>query len=290
MSLRIKTGTLAGSWYPAGAETLRGLLDRLMAEASQAPAGEPFGLIVPHAGYRYSGAVAAVAYRQLLGSGCQRVVLLAPSHRMSSSGAAVLDADAFETPLGLVCVDPETTRLAGRDPVRIDAEPFRGEHSLEIQLPFLQWVCPGATVVPMLLGLMSAADYRNLAAVLDQLADARTVFVVSSDFTHYGWRFGYEPFPAEDAESVRARLRELDMGAIAPILAGDAAEFQRYVENTGNTICGRNPITAFLTWSGPRRGELLRYQTSLDATGDYEHSVSYAAIAFRRESASGSAS
>ncbi len=277
--MRIKRSTLAGTWYPGEAGRLRRTVDALLAEAPAAPIDAVLGLIVPHAGYEYSGAVAAAAYRVLRDAPRQRVVLLAPSHRGAFRGVARLDADAFETPLGLVHIDPAA--LPATDLVRFDPSPFAGEHSLEIQLPFLQRALPEAVVVPFLLGNLQSADYAEVAALLARLADDRTVFVVSSDFTHYGWRFGYEPFPAEGAEQVRERLRALDMGAIAPVLEGDASEFQRYLAETGDTVCGHVPIGAFLSWVSRRyRGVLLAYRTSLDVTGDYEHCVSYAAIAF----------
>ena len=98
---------------------------------------------------------------------------------------------------------------------------------------------------------------------------------------HYGWRFVYLPFPAAGPAQVALALRTLDMGAIERVCAGDAAGFSEYIEDTGATICGRVPIAVFLTLHRQRSlGRLLSYYTSLDVTGDYEHSVSYASIAF----------
>lgn len=282
--MRTKQSTLAGTWYPGRADELRRTVDGFLAETSSEGAASPLGLIVPHAGYQYSGLVAGAAYRRLRNVACTRVVLLAPSHRMSYRGVVVPDVDAFETPLGQVRLDGVVPDLPRDQPlVRIDLAPFQGEHSLEIQLPFVQRVLPSATVVPLLFGDLESQDHPALRPTIDRLADDRTVFVISSDFTHYGWRFGYEPFPADDAATVRDRLGELDRGAIDPILRGDALAFRRYLDGTGATVCGQIPIMAFLTWVDRRhRGELLAYRTSLDVTGDYEHSVSYAAIAFTR--------
>jgi len=278
--MRTKLSDLAGTWYPADPAELAADIDRWTAESPEpAPAA---GVVVPHAGYRYSGAVAGTAYGCLRGSARHRAVVLAPSHRMAFRGAVVPEFDAFRTPLGTVAVDPATRGLAGAGPVRPDSRPFEGEHSLEIQLPFLQRVFSKLSVVPLLCGAMAPEDYSALAELLAPLADSHTAFVVSSDFTHYGARFGYEPFPARNAAAVRERLHALDMGAIDPLLRGDARGFQAYLKRTGATVCGRVPITAFLTWAGPRyRGRLLAYRTSLDATGDFHHVVAYAAIAFR---------
>jgi hypothetical protein len=280
--MKVKASTLAGTWYPRDAEELRRTVDDCLA-AAPPPGPSVLALVVPHAGYRYAGSVAGVAYRQLAGAPGRRVVILAPSHRLAFRGVALPDADAFSTPLGTVAVDGAVSGLAGRAGVHVDPGPFEGEHSLEIQLPFLQRVVPGATVVPLLCGHLGGSEYRALAPILDALAGPDTVFVISSDFTHYGWRFGYEPFPATDAAAVRRGLHALDMGAIDPVLRRDAAAFERYLAETGDTVCGRIPLTAFLTWPGiPHAGRLLAYRTSLDVTGDYEHCVSYAAIAFPR--------
>jgi hypothetical protein len=279
--MKLKRSTLAGTWYPGGATELAGLVDRLLAAGDAKPLGELLALIVPHAGYQYSGAVAASAYRQLRERPCGRIAILAPSHRRAFRGVAVLEADAFETPLGRVAIDPVPELRSAL--LRGDSTPFEGEHSLEIQLPFLQRAVPGATVVPLLFGGLRPEDHEPVGEALGRLRDGGTLFLVSSDFTHYGRSFDYLPFPPAGAEAVRRRLRELDMAAIRAVLGGEAAAFRRHLEETGDTVCGRVPITAFLEWAGPAHpGELLDYRTSLDVTGDYEHTVSYAAIAFPR--------
>jgi len=283
---RIKQTHLAGSWYAGDERSLREQVDTLLDAAPPPgpPTGALAGLIVPHAGYAYSGRAAAVGYVTLRSAPYERAVILAPSHFSAFRGLAVLDVDSFETPLGAVAVDRGgVATLLDRPLVCADPEPYREEHSLEIQLPFLQRVLPDARVVPALVGECTADDYDELAATLHELADPRTIFIISSDFVHYGWRFGYMPFPASGPDAVRAGLRQLDTGAFELICGGDAAAFRRYVDATGATICGRNPISLFLALHVQRaRGRLLTYYTSLDVTGDYEHCVSYASIAFPR--------
>lgn len=282
---RIKHSTLAGTWYAAGESQLRRQVDELLQAAPAAPVAAPlFGLVVPHAGYVYSGRAAAAGYACLAATAYQRAVILAPSHFAGFRGAALLDVDAFETPLGAVAVDRDGLALLMHQPwFRVDAAPYREEHALEIQLPFLQRVLPAARVVPVLLGSLAEDDYAAVAGALHALIDAETVFIVSSDFVHYGARFDYLPFPAAGAEPVRAGLRALDMGAIERVCAGDGTGFRRYVADTGATICGRMPIGVFLTLRPrPTHGQLLAYYTSLDVTQDYDHCVSYASIAFPR--------
>ena len=282
---RIKRSTLAGTWYAAGELRLREQVDDLLRAAQPARASGPLvGLVVPHAGYVYSGRAAATGYACLASTPYRRAVILAPSHFANFRGAALLDVDGFETPLGTIAVDGDAlAALMTRPLFRADAAPYRAEHSLEIQLPFLQRVVRGVRVVPVLLGRLTEGDYATIADALRLLGAPDTVFVVSSDFVHYGWRFDYVPFPPAGAEQVRAGLRALDMGAIEQVCAGDAAGFRGYVADTSATICGRVPIGVFLTLHARRTlGQLLTYYTSLDVTQDYEHCVSYASVAFPR--------
>jgi MEMO1 family protein len=281
---RVKHSQLAGTWYPSAGGELRQQVDDWLA-AAQAEAGQGerwCAVVVPHAGYRYSGRAAAAAYAGLRNQAYSRVLLLAPSHTAAFRGVALLDVDAFSTPLGEVAVDCEAVRkLAGAPLCAVRPVVYEDEHSLEIQLPFLQRALPGVPVVPALLGSFDAADYAVAATALAAVMADDTLCVVSSDFVHYGWRFSYLPFPAAGPQAVAAALRVLDMGAIDRVCAGDAAAFLAYMEDTGATICGGTPIAVFLTLHHRRtRGRLLRYYTSLDVTGDYEHSVSYASIGF----------
>ena len=283
--MTIKRSQLAGSWYARDAVQLRRQVDEFLGAASGAPAAASLGLIVPHAGYVYSGRAAAAGYRRLIGGDYRRAVILAPSHFAAFHGVAVLEVNAFETPLGTVPVDRAGVEALLSGPLyRSDAEPFRGEHSLEIQLPLLQRVLPNVPVVPALIGDLGPDDFATAASTLAHLDDGKTVFIVSSDFVHYGWRFGYVPFAAAGPEQVRTGLRRLDMGAVTCICTGDAQAFGAYLRETGATICGALPITLFLTFHGRRTpGELIAYYSSLDVTGDFEHTVSYASIGFPRQ-------
>ena len=284
---RVKASSLAGRWYAGDATALREQVDGLLAAAGPPPISGPLvGLVVPHAGYVYSGRAAAVGYATLRTAAYRRAVIIAPSHFSRFGGVALLDCAGFSTPLGTVPIDTDgVAALVGRPLLHADADPYAPEHSLEIQLPLLQRVLPEVSVLPMLVGQLAGDDYRQLADALRALADPGTVFIVSSDFVHYGWRFDYLPFPSSAPEPVRAGLRDLDRGAIERVCAGDAEGFERYVAATGATICGRAPIRLFLTMTGPDTpGTLLTYYTSLDVTGDYEHCVSYASIAFPRSS------
>lgn len=279
----VQPASLAGTWYPADPSELRSMVERFLSREGVAPDPTARALVVPHAGYRYSGETAGAAYARVPRGRWRRAAVLAPSHYHAFPGAAVHPGSGFETPLGIVCVDREAAeRLVGRGEsgARFDAPPFGREHSIEIQLPFLQVVDPDLRLVPILVGAGDGA--LALGDGLRALDDGETLFVVSSDFTHYGARFDYVPFPPSDPDLVAERLRELDFGAVEAVRQGAADRFDEYVEESGITVCGRGPISAFLHARGEAlSGELVAYQTSLALTGDHEHSVSYAAIVLR---------
>lgn len=185
--LVIRKPAVAGLFYPADPSELALALDRAFAEAHPAPAQvRPRALIVPHAGYVYSGAIAASGYRLLapLRAAITRVVLLGPSHRVYVTGMAVSGADAFATPWGLVRLDraacDELTRRRG---VRMDDEPHAREHSLEVHLPFLQHVLGDFRLIPLAVGHSRPPDIAELIEWL--WADDTTLIVVSTDLSHY---------------------------------------------------------------------------------------------------------
>jgi hypothetical protein len=276
----VQPSQLAGTWYPAEPERLRDTVDRLLAEAAVAPDERIRAIIAPHAGYAYSGRAAGVGYAHVPAGRFRRALLLAPSHYHSFSGGAIFPGRGFETPLGSVEIDLDgVEQLSSSASFSMDPAPYRREHSLEIQLPFLQRVDPQLRIVPVLVSGRGEA-LSALAPGLRALDDDETLVVVSSDFTHYGASFDYLPFPSTGPREVAEQLHELDFGAIECICALDADGFESYLEATGATVCGQAPIVAFLRARGGLRGTVASYYTSLDVTGDYEHSVSYAAIVF----------
>ena len=179
---------VAGSFYPAEPVALRQAVKEALEQAiaHSVPAPAPKAVIAPHAGYAYSGAVAATAYARVLPARgrIERVVLLGPAHRVQLSGVAVSQADAFATPLGEVAVDAEAREKVLRMPTVVASdEAHAQEHSLEVHLPFIQVVLGDLAVLPLAVGQMPAAD---VADVLDAVwAGPETLVVLSSDLSHY---------------------------------------------------------------------------------------------------------
>lgn len=283
----VRKSPIAGSWYPGNKEKLREAISELLSRAELPDfKGRPFGIISPHAGMQFSGRAAACGFKALQRKNIKRVLLLGPSHNFYFSGVATSGVDAYETPLGTVSVDRTVSDELYRLPLfkgRRDAE--MPEHSLEMQLPFLQAVLDDFTIVPLVVGAgdLSATDYQEIAAALQRYVDSSTVVVVSSDFTHYGGRFGYVPF----RDNIKENLEKLDGGAIEKIIAKDFDGFQQYIQQSGATICGARPIGVFLKMLTPAsQGTLLTYYTSGDLLHDYTDCVSYASIIFTVDEAS----
>ena len=280
---------LAGTWYPGSPAMLLATARNLLRQASPAPApaGRPLALVVPHAGWAYSGAVAASAYRLLAPGAFGRVVVVAPSHYGSFDGYALDDASAYLTPLGEVPLAREAVEaLKGPGLARVVPGVTGPEHAVEIELPFLQAVLGRFSLVPVLVGRVDASDQRAFALRLAMLDDGKTLFVFSSDFTHYGPRFDYAPFgPTAGA---RAGIRSLDATAIDLLRRLDADGFRAFVKEKDATICGRaglGTMLELLARIAPKaRGTLLAHWASGEMTGSRDDSsVDYAALAFTRE-------
>ena len=283
LSPNVRAPAVAGTFYPGDARTLCAMVDRQLAAASAAPdlPGPPCAMICPHAGYAYSGPTAAANYQRLKPGQYARVVILAPSHYTLLKGASVGAFTAFHTPLGDVPVDFEAVAALRRCELVSDrSEPQAREHSLEVQLPFLQRTLGHFSLVPLVIGDVTPRERDSLAAALLPLWDERTLVVASSDFCHYGPSFDFEPFGRTDRE----HIAQLDREGIDRILALDADGFESYMTRSRNTICGQTPIGVLLRLARlrktPPRPVLAAYTLSGDMERNYEHSVSYASIAF----------
>ena len=275
----VRKSPIAGSWYPGEKKQLQSQIEEYLAKAKPAAIeGRICALISPHAGIQWSGQAAACGYKLLKGQKIKRVIVLGPSHYSGFRGLATSAEEYYETPLGKIKVDKETSEALYK--ITLFQGPRNAElqeHSLEMQLPFLQVVIGEFLLVPLVVGELSVNDYAEAARALSPYLDANTIVVASSDFTHYGYRFGYQPFK----ENQRDNLKKLDEGAIKKIIAKDFQGFLNYVDETGATICGTRPIGIILKMLPAKaQGTQLDYYTSGDLTGDFSSSVSYASIAF----------
>jgi AmmeMemoRadiSam system protein B/AmmeMemoRadiSam system protein A len=278
-----RPAAVAGSWYPDDPAALRAQVEKMLATPRTAP--DVRALVVPHAGYAYSGAVAGKAFAALDGDHIRRVILLGPSHHRSYAGAALpaRGVASFTTPLGELTVDREAVGILRKN------EEFKGppeahgpEHSLEMELPFLQVVTPKASIVPILVGnLTDTETARRLAKAIALVLDDTTAVVVSSDFTHHGENYRWTPFSEPGLAAKLLGLGEVTAGRLAAI---DSAGFTHQVEVSGDTVCGARPLIVFAELIGHAfdgAGEVLQVTTSGHVVNRWDNSVTYAAISFR---------
>ena len=252
----------AGRFYPGDAVELRNLIGVLLAAVPPTSTPAPKAIIAPHAGYLYSGPIAASAYAQLIPARdlIKRVVVLGPSHYIALTGVATTSAKAFATPLGIVPVDVEAVRLIESLPqVTLLDEAHAREHSIEVQLPFLQTVLSAFTLVPLAVGDATAEE---ISQVLDALwGGPETRFVISSDLSHYC-----------DSQTAR-RLDRATAKAIEALKPGRIRE---------NHACGRIPIRGLLEAARQHglRARTVDLRNSGDTAGPRDQVVGYGAFVF----------
>jgi AmmeMemoRadiSam system protein B len=259
----VRPTAVAGTFYPADPRELGVVVDRALAAVTPAPGRpSPKALVVPHAGYVYSGPIAASGYAQVLArrGTIQRVVLLGPAHRVPVDGMAVPTTTAFATPLGPVAVDDDLRRIALALPgVHRDDRPHAPEHSLEVQLPFLvRTLGPDITVLPVVVGQAPAHQVADLLEAV--WGGPETLVVISSDLSHYHDHTTATELDRRTAEAIVARRGEA-------IGSRDA--------------CGAHPLRGLLEVA-ERRGldiELLDLRNSGDTAGDRSRVVGYGAFA-----------
>ncbi|WP_448384558.1 AmmeMemoRadiSam system protein B [Desulfosoma sp.] len=270
----VRRSILAGTWYPADPKELRATLGDYLQRATlpdSLPSTDSLvGIVSPHAGIRYSGAIAAYAYKVVQQSAFDTVVVLAPSHRVAFSGVSVHRRGPFETPLGRVPLDTELIEaLLQADPDMRDLpEAHAQEHSLEIQLPFLQTVLPSFRLVPLVMGRLSWDTCERLAKALSALARSRRFLVVAStDLSHYH----SEKEARILDERLLERLRRLEARELMEDMASGNCE-----------ACGAAPIVTLILYTraiGAHDMRILKYGTSADVTGETNRVVGYAAAA-----------
>lgn len=277
----IREPAIAGTWYPGSQAELRQQVTSYLTGVPSKDAVQPtniVALIAPHAGYAYSGQVAAHAYKQIDGRRFDTVVVIAPSHRVPFSGVAVYDRGGFRTPLGVMELDRTLIAALEKKDKRIRFVPdaHTKEHALEIQLPFLQVLLPQARLVPLLMGDQDRATCEALAEALASACAGKSVLIVaSSDLSH---------FHAYDA------AKKLDQVVIDQVSAFDPDGLLDALAQSRCEACGGGPmVTAMLAARklGATRSKVLQYANSGDVTGDRSRVVGYMAAVLSSDASDG---
>jgi AmmeMemoRadiSam system protein B len=259
----MRTCAVAGMFYPRDPSHLEQLLEKFFSGTNPGPEGNSLGIVSPHAGYIYSGQVAAHAFASIEPGFSGTFVVIGPSHRGYINCVSTIP---WETPLGIVDTDDEFVKSLD---IETDEFSHRDEHSLEVQVPFIKYRFPRARIAPIMMGQQ---DYTSAMRLAEKIGEAirrtkrQVRIVASSDFSHY--------VPEHKAKSD-------DLYAIEPLLNFDTKEFYRRIEERRVTACGYGPVAAMITACknlGAKTVELVRYATSGDVTGDRREVVGYAAI------------
>lgn len=278
MAKSVLRSSLAGSWYPADPAALRGQIEGFFKKAEVEPRDNTIAVILPHAGYRYSGQTAVEGLKRI-GRQYERIIVIGPSHRIYMEDVlSVPRVTHYETPLGQIPLDVEFIERLLKYPVFQNVPRAHSEeHSVQIEIPLLQYKQKDFKLVPIVAGQCSLAAVRKTGDILRSLVDNETLVVASSDFVHYGAPHRYVPF----TENIPEQIKKLDMGAFAYIAKLDSVGFMQYKQKTGATICGFIPIAILVSMmSDGAQAELVSYTTSGELTGDFSNSVSYLSVAF----------
>jgi AmmeMemoRadiSam system protein B/AmmeMemoRadiSam system protein A len=260
---------VAGSFYTSDADSLSCQIDSFLQNVKRDsfPSGEILALIAPHAGYVYSGQVAAHAYRLVQGKDYQTVVIIGPSHLLGFKGCSIYPKGAYETPLGTVKVNEAlASELSEATGFEYVAQAHRQEHSLEVQLPFIQKVLPRAEIVPVLMGIQSQKTITTLADALSKILPGKKALVIAStDLSHF--------FPKQKAN-------ETDSKTISLIQSFETDSLIRKLARGENIMCGGGPVVSALLYAqsrGESGVEALRYADSSEAGGPQSQVVGYLA-------------
>ncbi len=268
----IRPPVASGRFYPGTADALRSLIESLVEPVEDKI--DAVGVVSPHAGYIYSGSVAASVIARI--EPADTYIILGPNHTGMGKPFSIMTVGSWQTPLGEVPIDSTLAQsiLTNSKYLVEDRTAHQGEHSIEVQLPILQYFKPDLKIVPIILAVATLEIYREIAASIAQaireLPDKKVVIVASSDMTHY------EPQEAAAAKDKRA---------IEDILRMDEAALLDRVIKERISMCGYAPVVTMLAAAkslGAKSAELVRYQTSGDSSGDYSAVVGYAGVIVRR--------
>ena len=287
---KVRPAAVSGQFYPGDPSELRRQIEDLLDRATDAgTAGNVRGLIAPHAGYPYSGQTAATAYRSIRGARYESVVVMAPSHRESCGGASVFPGEAYHTPLGDVPVDREMADALGGEGIRLSMaghrvassqgsfDPTRGEHAVEVQLPFLQVALPDLKVLPIVMDCRSLPPCQQVAEALVRAAGEKAVLLVASSDLYHG--YDYDECVSSDARTL-SEVEALDPER----LAGD-------LEQGRAQACGGGPILTLMLAArqmGADSVQVVSQTNSNDVTGQRGgYVVGYGAVVFCEQSNGG---
>ena len=287
----IRPASHSGSWYQNSPQLLSQEITQYLSNTKKLNKGFVKSIIVPHAGYRFCGQIMAQSFINIFPNNYNRVVILGPSHHEYFQGCGLTSFEKFDTPLGSLNIDVNyIKRLLKKSDLFFEVEKSVdiNEHSIEMELPFLKYIFKDKelSIIPIIVGDNDFDTNKKIAEALYELyEDKNTLFVISSDFCHWGRNFGFMTYDKK-FENIWESIQDLDKQALDIIEEINSEKLDKYFKRTRNTICGRNPISISLSlvekYKNYHKNEKVEYikagyTQSNKVKSMYETSVSYAA-------------
>jgi len=280
---------VAGSFYPRDRSSLQKIIENYIEEAEKdielIDEGKNVGVLCPHAGYVYSGKTQAHSYYYLSNSQAETFVILGPNHTGLGLPVALMDKGSWETPFGEIKINEEVASKIVENSgfVGIDSSAHKYEHSIEVQLPFLQYMKNDATFVPICMGIQDKETAIEIGKAIAKSAKDPIGVIASSDLVHYGSRFGYNPVKG-NKEEILSWIKKNDMEILKMAENMDVDGLYRFIDSKDYTTCGYGPLSVMLTCMkefGGKKAKILDYSNSFETSGDYSAVVGYGSVGIK---------
>jgi len=280
---------VAGSFYPRDKSALQKMIEKFMEEAKRdidfIDEGKYAGVLCPHAGYVYSGKTQAHSYYYLSNSTPETFVILGPNHTGLGLPVALMDKGSWETPFGEVKINEElASKIVEKSGfVGVDSSAHKYEHSIEVQLPFLQYIKKDITFVPICMGIQDKETAVEIGKAIAKSSKEPLGVIASSDLVHYGSRFGYNPVKG-DKEEILSWIENNDMEILKMAENMDVDGLYRFIDSKDYTTCGYGPLSVMLTCMkelGGKKARILDYSNSFETSGDYSAVVGYGSVGIK---------
>ncbi len=270
----IRESVAAGSFYPGNPDVLRRQINDFLLNAKSEGIKNIKSIICPHAGYIYSGQVAACSYKQVKGVTFDSIFIIAPSHSEYFDFISIFNGDAYRTPLGPVYVDKERSRILSDESPRMELSRYghRNEHSLEVQLPFLQVLFENIKIVPIVMGQQNSQNIKELGSAIGKLFKNDNILIIAStDLSHY--------YPYDTALVLDGKIEDL-------VTNFNSEDIMSCFLNNDLEMCGGGPVISAMIASkdlGADSSRILSYKNSGDVTGDRTAVVGYLSAVFYKK-------
>lgn len=280
---------VAGSFYPGDRSSLQRMIEKFIEESKKKidfiDEGKNVGVLCPHAGYVYSGKTQAHSYYYMSNSLPETFVILGPNHTGMGLPVALMDKGSWGTPFGEVKINEELASkiLENSGFIGVDSAAHKYEHSIEVQLPFLQYMKKEATFVPICMGIQDKETAIDIGKAIAKSSKEPLGVIASSDLVHYGKRFGYNPLKGNKEETL-SWIKKNDMEILKMAESFDIDGLYSFIDSKDYTTCGYGPLSAMLSCMqelGAKKARILDYSNSYETSGDWSAVVGYGSVGIR---------